>query len=746
MRLCKCVLAVLLLSISMLSLLVGCTRNQNGDDEPSGTVFVPDTEKLPSGISDIRNLVYAYEKLYFISIGVSEAEPYETVPRLFSINPDSTNLTEYTLDTPDRAVQDRESEAYEILSICADEAGNLWVLEAQPQQDYDSNKKVMTVHKLDRSGADITSVELNAISDNYRISSFSAFNMDNAGNIYISVLADGVNRVFVLSEDGIILFSLDADNYTGGLGNLIRMADGFVAFFGSTDVGLALREIDFSERAWGNRIELPDNANRVFAGGIKHDVVYCDPFSLYSLEASSGESTKILDWISSGVEYDSLVDVILLPDGRILCASQTPDTATGSSGITLSLLTETPVSELEEKTILTLAAFSLDSDIMSAIVEFNNTSDTHSIRVVDYSEFSTGDDWWAGLIKLSTEITSGNFPDLFVLGALPYKQYAEKGLLEDLYNYIDSDAELDRNDFMESILRAYEIDGGLYQIAPSFTITTVVGHPSVVGEGFGWNMDEFRTVLDANPQADMPMGNLFDKRVFLQMTLSSSMDEYVDWNTGVTDFDSAAFIALLEFTDAFPTEREYGLTESALIASGKQIIADLWFGDFDRFKMYRTMFGGEIAFKGYPAENRMGSYASFNSGLAITSGCTDKETAWEFIRSFLIKDWQLVSITSGFPTNKSAFDEKAREAMTGSSRTTYYGNIPIEITAMSQSDVDMFLEFLDFISNKADLNWHVGLMDIIMEGANDYFNGLVTAKEAARVIQSRASMYVAEQG
>jgi len=38
------------------------------------------------------------------------------------------------------------------------------------------------------------------------------------------------------------------------------------------------------------------------------------------------------------------------------------------------------------------------------------------------------------------------------------------------------------------------------------------------------------------------------------------------------------------------------------------------------------------------------------------------------------------------------------------------------------------------------------LMNIIMEGASDYFNGRYsTAQEAARVIQSRAAILIAEQ-
>jgi len=37
------------------------------------------------------------------------------------------------------------------------------------------------------------------------------------------------------------------------------------------------------------------------------------------------------------------------------------------------------------------------------------------------------------------------------------------------------------------------------------------------------------------------------------------------------------------------------------------------------------------------------------------------------------------------------------------------------------------------------------LLDIVFEGIDDMFAGRATAQDAARIIQSRASVYVAEQ-
>ena len=58
------------------------------------------------------------------------------------------------------------------------------------------------------------------------------------------------------------------------------------------------------------------------------------------------------------------------------------------------------------------------------------------------------------MTRLNTEIIRGNVPDLFVADELPIEQYGSKGLLCDLYEFIDSDEELSRDDFFENILTA----------------------------------------------------------------------------------------------------------------------------------------------------------------------------------------------------------------------------------------------------------------------------------------------------
>src|SRR5699024_7684674 len=102
---------------------------------------------------------------------------------------------------------------------------------------------------------------------------------------------------------------------------------------------------------------------------------------------------------------------------------------------------------------------------------------------------------------------SGKAPDILVVDGLPVEQYAARGLLEDLYTYLDSDGELSRDSLFQSILSALEIDGKLYTAAPSFNLQTLVGRASVVGSEPGWTVRELMDLYASAPAGTSLLGS-----------------------------------------------------------------------------------------------------------------------------------------------------------------------------------------------------------------------------------------------
>ena len=83
---------------------------------------------------------------------------------------------------------------------------------------------------------------------------------------------------------------------------------------------------------------------------------------------------------------------------------------------------------------------------------------------------------------------------------MPYRQLALRGYLEDLWPYIDNDPEFGRERIIEGPLKAAEINGGLYMLPKSFSINTLVGSVSVVGDRCGWTLEDMMETFSSMPE------------------------------------------------------------------------------------------------------------------------------------------------------------------------------------------------------------------------------------------------------
>ena len=760
------ILAVVLITAMLVTVLAGCRKDPESNYVPPEYVFVPEIISLPDEITDIQNMTYFNDRLYFWSQHWDE-ETWESSVNIYTMNIDGTNLT--ALPNYDSSGSSPHEDAIgntNIMSFLVDNDGNIWVAEQgyfyryNLPDDFDEDNdemwnyyedlgQTMSVRKLDNTGAEMFTVDISALSTGYDWFYVSAFNVDNEGNLYLGAS----ETIFVLNPVGALQFKLEMSSW---IERLIRMTDGSVAYNGWMEgadgmYSNQLRVIDIASRGWGESIEMPQNAWNMFPGSGDFKVMFRDSANLFGIDAESGESVKVLNWIESNVMADDLQNVTILPDGRIMCTNRSWGGGRyAQATFELYVLTKTPYSELPSRIVLTLATIWMDSTIRNQIVQFNRTSQEYRIHVIDYSEFSNEENGWdAGQIKLSTDIIAGNVPDILDVSQLPFKQYVARNLLVDLYPLIDSDPTINRSDLMESVFRAAEMDGGLYRIFSNFGINTLVGNPSVVGPAMGWTMEEFDTVLRNNPQADMPLGQWLTKETFLMESVRLNMDSYVNWATGTVSFDSGEFAYLLETSNRFPAQAEMDwdnwIDEHELVAQGRQIMSSMGFGDFQTIQMYNAMFGGELAYKGFPTENKNGHSLNIYTSLAITSRAVDKNGAWAFLRTLLDAKWQEEVSWWQFPTNKAAFDARVKEAKEQDDGQIWgWGRgFEVEMKPITQADVDLVMQLID--NSFGIASYDEALMNIINEGASDFFSGRSSAQDAARIIQSRAAIYVSEQ-
>lgn len=139
--------------------------------------------------------------------------------------------------------------------------------------------------------------------------------------------------------------------------------------------------------------------------------------------------------------------------------------------------------------------YNLYDELYSQIAEFNKKSAEYEVRLTEYSK-----EFEEPMTRLNTDITTGNTPDILILDAsMPLKSYNDKGLFADLYEFIDSDPDMKREDFVESFLKANETDGKLSKISFDFYIASVIGKTSLVGEKQGRTAEEFFELAESYP-------------------------------------------------------------------------------------------------------------------------------------------------------------------------------------------------------------------------------------------------------
>ena len=806
--------AAMLAAIMMISLIASCNQRGNEDEnqDPSGSseyVYIAEITKLPEEMDSVTNLTPVGDMLVFASSQTSEDGQTTTV-KLYSLGFDGTEPKELENYEPAEKPSDLPENAessYNILGIIPDSDGNIWVAERGNFHYFDLPAdfsvedsdmygmyayyrdlgSTMVMRLLDSTGEELRSIDLSGISNNGAPAYINAVNMDQEGNIYL-----GFNQtICVIDNTGTESFRLEVQNWVD---TLMSMSDGSIAFSGYVGSGRVLQKIDTANKDWGEEQTLPMLAQSVYHGGGIYDIVYADSDNIFGIDPETGESVPILNLINCGIGGGTTVDLFLLPDHSVvlntfnLSWSRT-NQITGTQN-EIVLLKSVPADSVPPRTVLTLGCNGVDWNLRNVIVDFNRTNTQYRIEVIDYSVYGTEDDRNAGITKLSTEIISGNVPDILITTSLPFSQYIAKGMIEDLYPFIDSDPELGREALVEGALKAAEVSGSLYQVFPTFYIYTMWGNPAVLGAEPSWTMDEFLEIIDNNPQATYPIGYYVTKDTFLLQTVMLGMDRFVDWAEGTTNFDSEEFIKILEFTNTIPSEVEINyetyVRPEELIDSGEQIIQYGGVSDLVSTLRTKALFGGDLVYKGFPSESQPGNVLVVQGSLAMTTACKDKEGAWQFLRKLLTADFQSpIQRLSGLPVNKANFDSLLSDVMTQEYITDMDGNeIPVPklafwitgsytlftaesyaeqiegtgmyamfgsraddmiyVYAMTQEQADQILELLDNVSG-IEGGYDEGLINIIIEGAQSYFDGMGTAEDAARIIQGKAMLLVSEQ-
>ncbi|MBD5149908.1 MAG: extracellular solute-binding protein [Oscillibacter sp.] len=769
----------LLLAVVLLLGLSACGQKEETGQE---LVYLPEDIAFTTALNRVSSACISGDSLYLL--GAAREPMGEAGHRdrwaLFRVPLEGGAGEEIPFEAP--FPKGNDDEMYHA-SIRAGADGAVWVLD---DTVFGGRDCVYILRKLNRDGEELyrfdsRSGEGDLLSRmGWSVWSLSDIATDASGDLFAR--SEGV--VAALDGEGNILYTLKVDIrdelYLNAMYRFVALGDGRLGLLASrkNEDGaeeILLQTIDKEARDWGEAYHLPANVQRVWPGDENALFYYQDKKSLYAWHGEEAEARWVLDWMDARLDRDDVGSLAFLADGRIgvVCCSYN----TLAAEVRYVLLSETDASQAPPRKELLLGCISLDSDDRALINQFNSTSPDCYVTVEDYAVYQddTGYlDWNASRTKMATKIAAGEIPDLLDMDGLPLRQFGSKGILEDLWPYIDNDPELSREDLMLRPLEAASQDGKLYLLSDTFWIETLVGRKSIVGDRMGWTYGDFLEAWAAMP----PDSVLEDTRTgMLQTLLQVNADAFLDWDAGICHFDGAEFRAMLEFCGRLPAERSDRDIWTAMF-DGEALEMNTWLGSFDGImfdsvSFHKGLCGGEMTYIGYPTESgQVGSAFGLGRELAMTAACADKDGAWSFLRTLLLPkgrevDYENFLDKADFAINKEDFRRMLEQAMTpayavdgdGNYRLDAEGNrieepkngisfggfhyYRCDIYATTQADYEQFMALYEATEVLNDYN--SALTDIITEIAGAYFAGDRSLDETASLIQNRANLYITEQ-
>lgn len=615
--------------------------------------------------------------------------------------------------------------AHSIMASDVDSDGTIWLLEYLWEYKYDSNGVkteenlakwiVETIDESGFSGAIISSDEIFEPMD----------------------ITVNDEKIYLFDSSSCAAFSYDGAKlwYDESLNGIYRpcfSSDGKLYVCGNSAEGEVLNTINPLDCSVEKSAKLEIDIFDIITG-IDYDLYISNGISLYGYNAGSGQLTEVLNWVSAGVTGD-YKGVIAMEDGSFLYYTSRE-----------ICYLRTAIVESGETTVLTLGT--MDSTFLkNYVIDFNASNYYYEVQITDYSQYNTAENPNGGLTRLNLDIVSGNAPDIIDLSSLPRDQFEKAGLLEDLYPFIKSDNSLSKTEFVSPVIKALETDGQLFTLVPCYTIMLLEGHRDKIDTRSVLNFSDLLALKDSMGEGENPFGLTMSKKAFIETMMSVSNSKYVDWETKKCNFDD--FAALLEFAATLPDE--YDLSHDLqMINSGEQLLSLQYVGSYVDLVAFNYYFDYDLGLYGIPSAKSSGAIICPYITLAISSGSTNKTGAWEFLRMFLLDDNQKIFSEMMLTITEYGMDcskDLIKQWQT-SDGLLYLNDINGNQVAIDSNAKDCEVLFEDMIQSVTGVyNFNQALFDIVWSEAQAFFCGDKSAEEVTSIIQSKVSLYVAEQG
>jgi ABC-type glycerol-3-phosphate transport system substrate-binding protein len=576
---------------------------------------------------------------------------------------------------------------------------------------------------------------------------------------------DGAGNLWAAHKNALTLVNTDGSTETVALpqgftaGTLCRLGSGGIGVFASRVKG---------DAASVYRLSAEDLEPKVFEGAVSIGLIYPGDDTaeyFYYVERglehylsggkqlfrfSGDESAAVLDL--AGLGREGLLLGIYPEGADFLVLYRNGDTAG------LLRLTRTEV----EKRVITMARLESNHINTDLIDRFNAANPEYYLVSRSYGSED----------ELHLDILAGDRPDLLSGMCVSTEIYAAKGLLADLYPYLEQEPEL-AADLVPSVLNALETgDGKLTQLCPDYILYTCAVLKRYAGDADRWTLADMERICAENPELTL-WGAERGKKL-LDVLLCGILDRFANLEKQELHFDSPEFIAFLDFlqemdqrAQSFSGSYDFGDGDFLLcVENFTSVAGPALSGSISGFAQAMAQLDAkpgleELRFIGFPTEGGTGCRIYATSLFSVLSGTGNEDAAWTFLR-WTLEDEVQETLTTYIPIRKSVLEAQLTQAGEGTPETvvtryrdpagaaagtnteTYTVTIPA-VPGLTEEELDLFRDLLDRAEGLyQDARIHP-CYELIYRECAGLFNGQKTAAETAASIQSKMAIYLAER-
>lgn len=258
----------------------------------------------------------------------------------------------------------------------------------------------------------------------------------------------------------------------------------------------------------------------------------------------------------------------------------------------------------------------------------------------------------ASLSKLLTELAAGDKLDILVTGC---DTMAPSDTFMDLYQFLDRDEELSREDFLPQILSGLETDGELRQIWNSFAITVPTALGPLAEGPSPLRLADCQSYLDSLGYEGLLFDSAVTREYLFDITADGLLADAYQAESGEYILDHSRIREMVELCRTRPAEEVAleTLTEEdlsqVLRTTGPTLLGLI---ELEESQQPYRFFDGSDG-----GDNFIRLMTAYGTCFMIPETCKDPESAWGFLRTLLLPGTQLkfYEAKGFYPSNARAF-------------------------------------------------------------------------------------------